>query len=269
MTPQCADFRHSRPSGVPVARSNFAIQGRADLIVPVARSSQCLLASAESVDPGPLGAGPPPQAPWGPPEYPCMPDMVPVRRLDVEHVAAQPRDIDWEREFSDDDASWSKASRCESCRKPVAGSGGGRHAVLDENETECMGHVPTSEGPMMAHFYACDWGRRGTIEDAALALVDLPLCPVQLADGTRGIALTGGGMDLSWEICAAYVALGFLPPLHFAGHLPTMAGMYLDRKRRRTLLACERSASVAAGWARGAVTRIRKMRRTMSAKGEE
>lgn len=38
------------------------------------------------------------------------------------------------------------------------------------------------------------------------------------------LALTGGGMDLTWNICAAYVAAGNVPPVHFLRNLPTMAG---------------------------------------------
>ena len=29
------------------------------------------------------------------------------------------------------------------------------------------------------------------------------------------LALTGGGMNMSWDICAGYIALGYLPPLDF------------------------------------------------------
>ena len=72
---------------------------------------------------------------------------------------------------------------------------------------------------MMNYAYPCAWHDGAT---AALMLVDLPLVPVVLADGTHALALTGGGMDLSWEICRAYVALGFLPPLHYCRDLPRL-----------------------------------------------
>jgi hypothetical protein len=47
---------------------------------------------------------------------------------------------------------------------------------------------------------------------------------VSLPGGGFGLALTGGGMDLSWQICDAFVAAGYLPPFHFCRGLPTMAG---------------------------------------------
>lgn len=83
------------------------------------------------------------------------------------------------------------------------------------------------EGPMMNYWYPLDestyssWSKFDP-KDAALKLADLPLCVVEV-DGQYGLALTGGGMDLSWDICKAFVALGYLPPAHFAD-LPNFAG---------------------------------------------
>jgi len=56
------------------------------------------------------------------------------------------------------------------------------------------------------------------------------------------LALTGGGMDFSWEICSSYIGLGYLPPLHFCD-LPRMASKDMkDRRNRRIVKACLRSA---------------------------
>jgi hypothetical protein len=61
-----------------------------------------------------------------------------------------------------------------------------------------------------------------TVHEAAHALRGLPLCIIERLDGEGyELALTGGGMDLSWEICEAFVRLGFLPPVHFCD-LPDM-----------------------------------------------
>lgn len=58
-------------------------------------------------------------------------------------------------------------------------------------------------------------------------LSDLPVCLVHwvdLAETPRvGLALTGGGMDLSDRIAEAYVRLGYLPPAALAP-LPDFAG---------------------------------------------
>jgi hypothetical protein len=55
------------------------------------------------------------------------------------------------------------------------------------------------------------------------------------------LALVGGGMDLSWDICEAYMLLGYLPPLHYCD-LPEFAGMELTAKNRWILEdACARA----------------------------
>lgn len=73
-----------------------------------------------------------------------------------------------------------------------------------------------AEGPMMNYAYPFP----GSLdEDDASKIAHLPLCIV-IRDGYDSgceLALTGGGMNLSWEICEAYVLLGQLPPAHFAG----------------------------------------------------
>lgn len=43
-------------------------------------------------------------------------------------------------------------------------------------------------------------------------------------DETQGIVLTGGGMDLSWDICAAYICCGQIPPARLLSNLPSFAG---------------------------------------------
>ena len=83
---------------------------------------------------------------------------------------------------------------------------------------------------------------------AAIAIVDLPLCVVRVNDAW-GLALTGGGMDLSWEIAAAYVALGYLPPTHF--RLPAMCGRGSSARDRFIISAYRRSCQVQIGWLKG------------------
>lgn len=107
-----------------------------------------------------------------------------------------------------------------------------------------------AEGPMMNYFYPLnesDGNSLGRWEDsfdtveAAYRLRDLPLCLVE-RDGDYGLALTGGGMDLTWEIVAAYVALGYLPPVSFS-RLPGMAGMPNGASDRLVIAAVSRSLS--------------------------
>jgi hypothetical protein len=105
-------------------------------------------------------------------------------------------------------------------------------------------HVDSAEGPMMNYWYPIE-GRAFDAEDAALKLLDVPLCVVQV-NGTYGLALTGGGMDLTWEIVEAFVTLGFLPPRDHVD-LPLMAQPY-DDTALYLIEACRRTVSIMANW---------------------
>jgi hypothetical protein len=47
-------------------------------------------------------------------------------------------------------------------------------------------------------------------------------------------------MDFSWQICEAFMRLGFLPPVHFA-NLPGLAGVGNRPDERKIVQACVRS----------------------------
>lgn len=61
-----------------------------------------------------------------------------------------------------------------------------------------------------------------------------------------GLALTGGGMDFSWDIVKGYVFLGYLPPAHFCRRLPKFADMSIGPDERTAIEACVRTAEVEA-----------------------
>lgn len=62
------------------------------------------------------------------------------------------------------------------------------------------------------------------------------------------LALTGGGMDLRWDICRGYILLGYLPPRQFI-NLPRFAGMDLDAPKNAIVIeACRKSIQVLRGW---------------------
>jgi hypothetical protein len=197
-----------------------------------------------------------------------MGKLTAIRNLSVEHVTAATIDVDWDDVRSSaaaEDGYFYEAQRCPKCRKIVVCTdvgGDTEHWRADPDETECDGWIGLCEGPVMSYAYPCQWH---DAEDAARLLVDLPLIPVVAPGGVHALALTGGGMDLSWEICAAYVALGFLPPLEHARDLPRMAGMYFDTGHKRTIAACLRSAQVSGAWARAASQRIRRLRADLAA----
>ncbi len=108
--------------------------------------------------------------------------------------------------------------------------------------------------PMMN--YAYPLGGRDVPDNVGTLLEHLPLTVVEV-DDTSYLALTGGGMDLSWEICAAYVALGYYPPAHFC-RLPRMAGRGNSEGDRRLLAICREALEMQAQWAAGAVESFRR-----------
>mgnify|MGYP000695830461 CR=1 FL=1 len=66
-------------------------------------------------------------------------------------------------------------------------------------------------------------------------------------DDNYYLALTGGGMDLSWEICESYINLGYYPPAHFCC-LPRMAGRGTSDGDKRILAYCRESLRIKQRW---------------------
>lgn len=129
-------------------------------------------------------------------------------------------------------------------------------AHLDDGEWDDMfaaDYSVTDTGPAMNYWYPCH-----VVEDdpanAAYILRDTPVCVVE-RDGNWGLALTGGGMDLSWEIVEAYVRLNQLPPTHFC-ELPGMADRGRNARDHVLIRACLRSLDVASQHLRGTHDRL-------------
>lgn len=95
--------------------------------------------------------------------------------------------------------------------------------------------------PMMNHAYPLD----DRYDRAMLGNLG-PLTVVTIHDEPY-LALTGGGTDLSWEICAAYIALGYYPPAHFCD-LPAMAGRGSGEADRHIIAACRKSLEILRRW---------------------
>ena len=204
-----------------------------------------------------------------------------IDSLSCENVDTKPLAVDWREEWSSGgsgdlpDETFYESTRCQSCGEILTfagGHSGGNHREVwadsanydpdaDDSDLTCDGYVGPCEGPMMNYAYPCDW-KDG--EAAARALVDLPLVPVVLSDGEHALALTGGGMDLSWEICHAYILLGNLPPLHHCADLPRYVDRGLGERQRLVLDAAERTASVNEAWAQRAKERIGETRKWLA-----
>lgn len=195
--------------------------------------------------------------------------LTPVDELSCETVDYKPRDFTFEpAQYLPDggEASWEywEATKCDHADHVHVNTLGdmcaeeGRNLDANGFATDtCGGSVPVAEGPMMNYFYPLPGRNLG--DDEARTIVDLPLCIVRVGE-EYGMALTGGGTDLSWEICEAYMRLGYLPPVHFVRDLPGIAGMRLDATTAWVLDGCQRSAHVAAVWAKQAEDVICRLR---------
>jgi hypothetical protein len=115
---------------------------------------------------------------------------------------------------------------------------------LDSFRDDVLEHMrdhPETFEPMMNYAYPLPGLRMSPEEaQAELELAHVAVVVV-LIDGEPHLALSGGGMDLSWDICWAYLALGYLPPFRFTD-LPRFSGMKLSEDVEWVLRACERSA---------------------------
>lgn len=84
-----------------------------------------------------------------------------------------------------------------------------------------------------------------------------------LKTNEKYLALTGGGMDLSWDIVKGYTNLGFAPPAHFCRDLPGMAGMRLTKENKEAILACRKSLTAQSAWNQRGLERLDEQERTM------
>jgi hypothetical protein len=111
---------------------------------------------------------------------------------------------------------------------------------------------PEDWEPMMNYAYPAPGIDAGEMQ---AMLIGDPLCVVEINGGTF-LALQGGGMDMRWEICAAYVALGHRPPVAFCD-LPNMAGRGESASDRRLMEICAESCEMLASWHTRSAERLR------------
>lgn len=176
--------------------------------------------------------------------------------LNCDAITVKPRDYNFGEGYPE---AWEffEAVSCEACGKPVYPvQGENRHREIDP-DADCDGYL-NADGPMMNYLYPLPGSRDRDPAELARAIVHLPLCVVKLEDeDDYALALTGGGMDLSWQICAAFVACGYWPPLHFCD-LPRMAGRGTSRSDRSLIAKCRESSRIAARWAASTGANLRR-----------
>lgn len=182
--------------------------------------------------------------------YPKVADMY------SDALYVQSIDIDWRERMGVDMEGFEsyECETCDKCEARVLVSFGGDCSHSDHDGTDCDGWIGSCEGPMMSYYYPIP-GYRGDRDDARM-LEGLPLALVRFSDGEWALALTGGGMDLSWEICEGFMRLGYLPPLRFCTDLPDFAG---DTYKRRAyvLKGAARACTIAGEWAKRGAERVR------------
>jgi hypothetical protein len=189
----------------------------------------------------------------------------PIEDMYCSAIDVKPIDYDWSSPTHAYGDAWefTEALTCEKCGAVVAIHDGGdcKHSALydESGESECDGYIPQAEGPMMSYFYPLP-DEPPSVDVAAKAIAHLPVCLVHFMpddEDSWALALTGGGMDLSWEICEAFMLLGYLPPVHFAD-LPAMSGRGVNERDRWIASGCLKSCEVAAGWATGRAQRLKR-----------
>jgi hypothetical protein len=155
-------------------------------------------------------------------------------------IDVRPQQYDWSEGYSDRWDYWA-ASKCETTDCPGIVNRGA-------DCSECGKLVEShDDGPAMNYFYELPDYNGDPLDDSK-KIADLPLCIVNVEGNRYGLALSGGGMDLSWEICAAYIALGYLPPAHFGRYLPQFAGMRFTQRERAVIGACRESLRCQRDW---------------------
>jgi hypothetical protein len=149
--------------------------------------------------------------------------MIPASQLQFGNTDSRPVSFDWSNGYAETWEFWEA-----------------RQSEDGKTEASLDGESDGFDGPMMNYYYPLECYDE-TPEADAEKLRNLPLCIVRIEEtGMYGLALTGGGMDLSWEICEAFMRLGFLPPVHFC-RLPAMAGRGQSQRDRWIIAACRRS----------------------------
>ena len=185
-----------------------------------------------------------------------------IKDLHFSEIDTKPRDFDYGSGYGE---TWeyTEAAECQNCGKvvcPVYGET--THSEVD-TETDCEGYV-NADGPMMNFFYPISGMHGINPETAAEALVNLPLCVVYMNDTEEhGLALTGGGMDLSWQICEAYMLLGYLPPVHFSD-LPEMCGRGKSKRDKWIIAGCIASCRGMAQRANRQAKRLKETRKRLN-----
>ena len=159
--------------------------------------------------------------------------------------------LGWGWKCSCDEPIWRSISRDEECDECGDSFDVAEETLRDEFCDVTVEHADQWE-PMMNYAYPAPGLDAGEMQST---LMGTSLCVVTINDEPY-LALQGGGMDMRWEICAAYVALDYRPPTQWC-ELPGMAGRGKSESDRHLIEICARSLELAADLRRSAAERLR------------
>jgi len=197
----------------------------------------------------------------------------------------KPRDYDWSRGYAEeweiiqpygfDDFDNSDCPECEGigeilnkldewekCKKC---DGTGEIDLDNEGKTGYYDYenMEESNQPMMNYYYPLPSRRSFDSEDAQ-KISDLPLCIVYFNESEEyALVLTGGGMDLSWQICEAHMRLGYYPPTHF--RLPRLSGKTASPRNLAIVDACIKGREIVQQWQNGDIDDLKRTRENLKA----
>ena len=189
-----------------------------------------------------------------------------IRDLHGDAITVTAREYNFGEGYAD---TWEyyEACKCDGCGQAVGPARQGDcHGDIDD-ESECEGSL-SGEGPMIHYWWHLPEYRGNALTDC-LKLVDLPVCIVEnlseevSVEESYGLALTGGGMDLSWELAEAYMRLGYLPPFRLAD-LPAYAGLSLDTRRRWIVAGCKATCRAMIDRGRRGLRTLQHLRKSMA-----
>lgn len=183
------------------------------------------------------------------------PKLTLIKDLFCDAVTMEPMDFDWGEGYGEtwdivypDVENWTRA-QCIDYWQNIRGflpKDVGKEwdlETLREHARELMENDADAFSPVMNYAYPLP-DLQMSAEHAQSLLLSFPLVVVLMENGQRTVlALSGGGMDFSWDICEAYMVLGYLPPVHFCPP-PRIAGKGLSPRTRWVLRGCRASLNV-------------------------
>ena len=192
-----------------------------------------------------------------------------LERLYCDAVDVKPRDFDfgsgfaetWETVFPDVDA-WTEKQACDW----LSDNGYDAKGEPKDQAKEAM-MESESYAPMMNYIYPLPDFRHEPAK--AQELIEDTNCVIVLIKDdcddyceTPYLALSGGGMDLSWDICEAYMLLGYFPPVHFC-QLPQFAGKKLTEKAQWIIDGCKESCKIVGNFAKAKASDLERLEQNM------